>query len=354
MRRVVVLLVAVGWVVAAAATVHAGVAGRGGVHGHRVFRMPEPISDASSLVVSTQYPDLVYTAADAGHSPTIYVLNHRGALVGRTYLPVPAGDIEAMSVAGDGSLIVGDVGDNTSSRPYIVVYKIQQPGLGTAIVQPDDRVRLTYSDGPHNAESVLYDAGRGRLFVISKQPHSGKVYATGVHVFKTGSAMLRPIGAAPARTTDAAWLDGTRFAVVRNSWTATLYRYPSWTTVSKFRLPFQPHGESVTPSPDGKSLWLGSEAGKQTVLSLPLPSIPGLVAEPAVPSTGPRVSIRPARPWPPPPPATPTSRPASHTSNTAVHHHLPITPMSATIAAGALLLTAGALATALRRRGQER
>ena len=71
-----------------------------------------------------------------------------------------------MASGSDGSLIVGDVGDNDASRPSVQAYRIAQPGVGDSSVSPQ-KVTLTYSDGPHNAESILYDASTGTVYVVT-------------------------------------------------------------------------------------------------------------------------------------------------------------------------------------------
>ena len=87
------------------------------------------------------------------------------------------------------------------------------------------RLTLTYSDGPHNAESVVYDARSGRLIVITKVL-LGHVYTTGPDAFAHRTAVLHEVAAAPVIATDAALLPGGRAVVVRTYGAATVYRYP--------------------------------------------------------------------------------------------------------------------------------
>src|SRR5581483_6918480 len=159
---------------------------------HVAFSIDIPdITESSSLVNSGVHPGLVYTANDSGDGPYVYVLDHDGHLVGTTTLAgVHPVDVEALGGAPDGSLVVADIGDNGATRASIEVYRISQPTRGDHTVTPD-KVTLTYTDGPHDAESVLYDIKTQQLLVVTKEA-SGEVYETSSNVFSSDTATLRP------------------------------------------------------------------------------------------------------------------------------------------------------------------
>ena len=243
--------------------------------GHRVlFTIASPlITESSSLAVSTAHPGLVYTTNDSGDSATVYALDASdGRLVGQTTLRgVTPVDIEALGID-RGALVVGDIGDNDQLRESIVAYRIAQPGRGSAAVQPD-AVTLTYRDGARDAESLLYDARTERLFVVSKGLAGARVYRTPPNVFGRGRAALTRDAAAPAIATDATFLSGHRYAVIRTYFSAVVYRFPSWQKVDSFDLPRQEQGESVT-SPGGEDvIWIGSELENSEVLEVALPDL---------------------------------------------------------------------------------
>jgi hypothetical protein len=242
---------------------------------HVVFRISSPlITESSSLVVSTVHPRLVYTANDSGDSATVYVLDtSTGHLVGRTTLSgVTAVDFEAMAGGSDGALVVGDIGDNQEDRATVDVYRIAQPGRGSASVRAR-AVTLTYADGPHDAESLLYDAGTGRVFVVSKDFDGAQVYRSPPQVFSRGSAVLSRVRSAPPLATDATFIDDGHQAVVRTYFGAFVYSYPSWRAITSFALPAEAQGESVTLAPGGDDLWIGSEGQPSAVLRVPLPDL---------------------------------------------------------------------------------
>jgi DNA-binding beta-propeller fold protein YncE len=264
-------------VTAAVLVVFASAVG-GGASAHTdrlVFRIqPAEIDESSSLVVSQTHPRLVYTANDSGGSATVYVLDARtGELVGSTSIEgVEPVDIEAMTTAADGSLIVADIGDNDSQRADAMVYRIDQPGRGAHTVVAD-AVQVTYSDGPHDAESVVYDTDTGRLFVVSKEFVTAHVYRSPRDPFSHRQVVLRPVAEAPALATDAALLPSGDVAVIRTYSTAYFYTFPGWRGLGERQLPSQPQGESLAVPPDGDQLWVGSEGVGSRVLAVPMPDL---------------------------------------------------------------------------------
>jgi hypothetical protein len=236
-----------------------------------VFRIAAPrIDESSSLVHSTVHPGLFYTANDSGDGPVVYVLDSSGRLVGTTTLQgVDPVDVEAMAAGSDGSLVVGDIGDNAASRPNVQIYRIVQPGAGGTTVL-SEKVTLKYADGAHNAEAMVYDADTGRVFVVTKEPF-GTVYASPPDVFSLSTATLRPIAGGPTIATDATFLPGQRAVVVRTYEHAYVYSYPSWRLVTSFPLPPEKQGESIT-AVGTRSVWVGSEGADSPVWAVPLPA----------------------------------------------------------------------------------
>jgi hypothetical protein len=264
---------------------HATVASGDAIRRHVAFSISSPlITESSSLVVSTVHPGLLYTANDSGDSATVYVLDASdGSLVGRTSLSgVTAVDVEAMAIGTDGTLVVGDIGDNTGVRSGVALYRIPQPGRGDVSVVPD-MVALTYPGGPRDAESLLYDPSSGRVFVASKLLGGAKVYRSPPDVFSRRHALLQPIANTPALATDATFVDGYRYAMIRSYFSAVLYRFPSWHRVASFDLPLQPQGESVAAIPGTRTVLLGSEGDDSKVLRFRLPDV--AVSRPAGSST---------------------------------------------------------------------
>ena len=258
-------------------------AGRPAPRVTRVFTIRSPaIPESSSLAVSTVAPRLVYTTNDSGDAATVYVLRSRdGVLVGRTTLSgVAAVDVEALSAGADGTLVVADIGDNEAERRNVRLYRIAQPRPGRQRVRPD-LVIASYADGPRDAESVVYDAASGRVFVVSKELLGGAVYVSPPGTFSRPRVRLRPVASAPAVATDATALPRGGFVVIRTYTSATVFRLPGWRPVRRFPLPAQRQGESITAPPGDAVVWAGSEGLPSPVLAVRLPSLPEARSRPS-------------------------------------------------------------------------
>ena len=79
--------------------------------------------------------------------------------------PTPARDPEDLAVAPDGTLWVADTGDNVTAQTHretVALWLIPSDGSAPVIH------RLTYPDGPHDAEALLF-AGDGTPVIITKE-----------------------------------------------------------------------------------------------------------------------------------------------------------------------------------------
>lgn len=234
------------------------------------------VTESSSLVVSTTFEHLAYTTNDSGDAAVVYAVDTRtGDVVGRTTLRgVDAYDIEALGGGSDGSLVVADIGDNSGVRDRVSVHRIDQPGRSDDVVAPDT-VSLRYVDGPRDAESVLYDSASGRIFVVSKEFGDAHVYRSRPDVFTHRFGVLRPVAAAPPLATDATYLPGREYVVIRGYIDATIFRVSGWQRLARIDLPAQEQGESVAAPASGNVIWVGTEGERSPVQEVVLPDLPG-------------------------------------------------------------------------------
>ncbi|HLU60421.1 MAG TPA: hypothetical protein VKZ81_33600 [Pseudonocardia sp.] len=226
-------------------------------------------------------------------------------------------DVEDLAVGPDGALWVGDLGDNDRRRETVAVAVLP--------VRGEPRLhRLTYPDGPHDAEALLVDA-EGRPFVITKEVgRPAGLYRTAEPPEGEGpSPLLRvgelalpasdtrggPVGGIGSRlvTGAAATADGAVVAV-RTYTDAWLFPVSGGDLVAAFNqppvripLPAEPQGEAIAFEPDG-TLLSGSETrhgvrgeiravpgaaglAGDPVLVVPLPpaSAPEVVGDPGPP-----------------------------------------------------------------------
>ncbi|MBN2195000.1 MAG: hypothetical protein JW751_19440 [Polyangiaceae bacterium] len=140
------------------------------------------VSEASGLAASQRQPGVWWTHNDSGGKPRVYALADDGRPVGDWYVTgATAEDWEDLAIAPCrharhlDCLYVGDIGDNLRSRDHVVVYAFPEPTVspGTetrsgTLKEPVSAIHLTYPDGSEDAEALLVDGRRSRLYVITK------------------------------------------------------------------------------------------------------------------------------------------------------------------------------------------
>jgi hypothetical protein len=229
-----------------------------------VVRSPV-ISEDSALA---HWRSLFVTTNDSGDTGRVFTLGRAGRTVGVTRWAKHPRDCEALAPAGPGHVWVGDIGDNFLRRSTISVSKVPV-GRGHRKVHVA-KYRLAYPDGAHNAETLVRDPRTGQLYVASKDPAGGTLYAVPKRLSRKHVNHLRPVAPMLALATDGAFFPGGRYLVIRNYSRAAVYDWPKMSRVGSFRLPRQHQGEGLTTGPGGV-VYLSGEGTSQPVLRLRLP-----------------------------------------------------------------------------------
>ena len=219
--------------------------------------------------------------------------------------PTPARDPEDLAVAPDGTLWVADIGDNVTSaarRQSIALWQV--PGNGAAPVIH----RMTYPDGPHDAEALLF-SGDGTPVIVTKET-TGKagVYvptaplqpqsATGVALRRAGDFRPQPsgennlLGALGETMVTGAATAPDRSRITLRTYTAA-YEWDvangdvvmaiTTGTPRVTVLPDESQGEAIAYTPDGKAFLTVSDEEGSTILHSRVPSTQPLVATPPTP-----------------------------------------------------------------------
>jgi hypothetical protein len=141
-------------------------------------------TELSGLVLSPTQPGVLWTHNDSGDRPRIFALRTDGSLIASLDVPgADAIDWEDIAVGPGGDLLLGDIGDNDAKRASIDIYRVPEPRLDSG-GQPGTtaaatRLRLTYPDGAHDAETLLADRTTGEIVIVTKRlSGSSGVYAT--------------------------------------------------------------------------------------------------------------------------------------------------------------------------------
>jgi hypothetical protein len=249
---------------------------------------------------------------------------------------VPDVDWEALAAFRDGSghalLAVGDIGDNLGGRPSVEVDVVAEPSsLHDTRAAPLLRLRLRYPDGPRDAETLLADPARGRMFVVSKGLFGSGVYAVPADAWdgraparpEVRSATLVRVGTVPLSFVTDGTVAPNGIVLLRTyGELAVLDPLPLdagtrfLTPRTTLGLPGQRQGEGLALAPDGRSVLLSSEGPGQPVLRCPLPdgvraalsarspdATPGRTASPTASATATSPATAPA--------GAPAARPAT-------------------------------------------
>jgi hypothetical protein len=251
-------------------------------HGTHVLTFRDPaIVEASALVVSD---GLFVTTNDSGDTGRVFTVDRAGETVGVTHWSADPTDCEALAPAGPGHVWVADIGDNLARRSSISITRVPV-GRGERTVTPAS-YRLTYPDGPTDAETLVRNPVTGRLYVASKDVFGGTLYAVPRHLSADGTNRLRRIGRVLPIATDGSFFPDGRHLLIRDYSSAVVYDWPSLRSVGSFDLPSQQQGEGIAVAPDG-SVYLSSEGVRSPVVEVRPPAALRLAMAPRSPSASP-------------------------------------------------------------------
>jgi hypothetical protein len=224
------------------------------------------LTEISGIALSLRHPGVAWVHNDSSGGPYVYAISLTTCrtLARVRMAGVQARDIEAIAMGrgrnNNPIMWVADIGDNIDGWPYVWLYRFQEPAsLADGVVKP--RVfRVTYKDMAHNAEALLVDPNSTRMWIVTKQLAHGSIYELPRPLSRTRVNVARPIHQEGGLITDGAVSpDGSRY-VLRDYLDARIFRgLPVGTLQSVVPLPFQPQGEAIAWTADGRALLVASE-----------------------------------------------------------------------------------------------
>ncbi|MEU4626808.1 hypothetical protein AB0G04_43360 [Actinoplanes sp. NPDC023801] len=322
--------------------------------------------EISGLAVHGNGYVVVNDGADEDSGRRIFFLDRRCKVTRALKYPSRPQDTEDLARGTDGTLWVGDIGDNDGERDSIGVWRLA-PGARTPQL-----FRMSYPDGAHDAEALLV-AGDGTPIVITKDPFTAGVYVPDGPLNPKSTTRLRRAGAFGIPVTGTAnpfgfrgrlvvtgaatSPDGRRLAirtyadafeidVAAPGTAAGVVEAISAGSPRRIELPDEPQGESIAYTTDGTALLTVSEVTGQAggdgvpLLRYPIPGAPQ-PSPSAAPAT---TSAAPAATSAAPPDPAAAAAPAGRSGN-----RIPAGAIAAGLAL-ALAATAIAVVTARRRR----
>ncbi len=188
------------------------------------------LPEISGIVESRANADTFWVHNDKGDTARFFAISHSGSLLGAFPLAgAPSGDWEDIAIGpkpgGGNYLYLGDVGDNDSVRPFVTVYRTDEPQSTTGATIPADgytALHLQFPGGPRDVESLFVDPLSGDMFLITKRTAIPEIYSVPSAAFDNPgqTATLTSLGnlGGPLRRPTAADIspDG-RFILVRSS-----------------------------------------------------------------------------------------------------------------------------------------
>lgn len=237
---------------------------------------------------------VVNDSADEEPRRRIFFLDADCTVVRTVRYPSRPRDTEDLAIDADGTVWVADIGDNDRSRQTVALWKLPPDGTRPVLH------RMTYPDGPHDAEALLFD--RDRPIIVTKQAGAAGLYAPAGDLKPGATVPLERVGQAslPGTTTSnpfsfpgravvtgAATAQDRRRVALRTYADAFEFDVADGDVISALTsgiprivpLPDEPQGESITYSRDGRFLLTVSEAADQpagtkpTILRYPVPAI---------------------------------------------------------------------------------
>jgi hypothetical protein len=241
--------------------------------------------------------DRMLAIPDGGEQVGVWVLDQACGVVDRTVAPLDPYDPEDLGVGPDGTVWLADTGDNNASRATVALIALRPDGTTSLY-------RLTYPDGPHDAEALLV-APDGTPYVVTKEVlGASHVYRPAAPLTDGGSVALAdagtvtftltgtpggPVGRAGQLlvTGGAVARDGSRIALRTYTdvyvWPLTGADVPAALAGEPVRiaLPPSPQGEAVSFTADGAALLVAGEGLPGDVTLVPIPAQTAAPSSPA-------------------------------------------------------------------------
>ena len=257
--------------------------------GKAVCTVPDSrLTEISGMVATSDGYVVVNDSSDLESHRKIFFLDGKCKVDDVVSYPTLPRDPEDMARSADGTIWIADIGDNEDSaerRSTIALWKLPKGADQPTIY------RMSYPDGPHNAEALLL-AGDGTPVVVTKQLGKAGVYTPTAPLKKGQTVGLQKVGEfTPPKTTTSNPLaaagrltvtgganapDGSR-VVLRTYADAFEFDVTDGNVVEAITkgtpritpLPDEPRGEAITYSADGKSFLTVSETAAEPASTKP-------------------------------------------------------------------------------------
>ncbi len=244
------------------------------------------LREASGIVASRQNAGILWMHNDSGAGAELFAIMESGETVA-TYRVTGASARDWEDIAlgpgpedGQDYLYIGDIGDNRAKRPSIIVYRVPEPrisGKGPSSMQttsPARALRLTYPDGPHDAETLLADPLTGDLYIITKRDWLSIVYRAPYPHSTTKQILLERVALMPWGFAVGGDISADGHSIlVRGYSSASVFKRPAkgplWQAFldpsTLVPLQKEEQGEAICFNPQGTGYYTTSEGKNQPI-----------------------------------------------------------------------------------------
>ena len=257
------------------------------------------LAELSGLVV---VGERLLALNDGGDQVAVHVLDRSCAVIDVRTAPVDPYDPEDLALASDGTVWIADTGDNAVTRSSVALHAIRADGSSALY-------RLTYPDGPHDAEALLLAPDGTPYLVTKKVLGASKVYrpvaalvdgatialeeVASVNLTLTGTPG-GPVGRAGQLLITGGAVSGDgRLLALRTYTDAYVWQLsgsdvPAALAAAPIRIPLpdSPQGEAISFAADNRALVVASEGLPSDVVVVPTEAAFAPVAETLIPFSG--------------------------------------------------------------------
>ena len=240
------------------------------------------LAELSGLVV---LGDTMLAIADGGDELSVLVLDKGCTVTDVRTAPVDPYDPEDLAVSADGTIWVADTGDNDGDRPTVALHALRADGSAALY-------RLSYPDGPHDAEALLLAPGGTPYLVTKEVLGASRVYRPAADLVDGGTVALEqvatvnltltgtpggPVGrAGQLMVTGGAVSGDGRLMALRTYtdaylWPLTGSDLPTALKAKPIRVPLpeSPQGEAISFGSDDRGVVIASEGTPNAVVIVP-------------------------------------------------------------------------------------
>lgn len=267
------------------------------------------LGEISGFARSHYANNRLWTFNDSGNPNELFAIDLTGQIMAKVAVDGAQNiDWEAISsfhTQESAYLLIADIGDNASERPFCTLYVVKEPPVANIgnKVSVEWVIHFVYEDGPQDAESVAIDEANETVMIVSKRKSPAAVFELPLQpanstrvpaVAKRKAAIPYLIGPtmgqflfSPNRIRFSA--QPTDLAISPDGSNAVLLTYPhaywirrhaneSWYAAFErlagyFPLPDNlAQAEAVVYSADGKAILVSSEGKNQPIFRLDLPA----------------------------------------------------------------------------------